>query len=500
MAHAQRRRGKASRLAPPPATFNPRGGRYAPLSPSELSQVISAAFDILERIGLASPCAWMTELAVSSGARLRDDGRVCFPRGLVEDAVASACKRVELPGFGEEHGIEIGGSRVHMGTGGAAVSIYDADTEQFRDSTLNDLYELMWIAGRCANIHYGLRPVIARDVADPLSADINTAFAAMKATAKPIGTSFSDAAHVAPVVEMFDTALGPAKRFARQPFCFASICHVVPPLRFAEDACDVLRACIAHRMPVQICSAGQAGATSPASLAGSLAQGLAESLAGLVAVNLMSPGFPCILALMPFIADLRTGAMSGGSGEAAVASAAAAQLLHHLELPSTVFAGITDAKTPDAQAGYEKGYTIALAAQAGADMINLSVGMLGSIMAASKEALVIDDDMCAAVLRSVRGVEIGPDTFDIAQFETVVAGEGHYLGQPQTVALMKSEYVYPQLADRMSIDEWIASDARTVWTKAREKVAKLLTEEPPSHLDRNAEKAIRAAFPIVLDR
>jgi len=67
----------------------------------------------------------------------------------------------------------------------------------------------------------------------------------------------------------------------------------------------------------------------------------------------------------------------------------------------------------DAQAGYEKGYTVALAAQAGADMINLSVGMLGSITVASCEALVIDDDMCGAILRSVRGVEVRDELIDL---------------------------------------------------------------------------------------
>ena len=55
---------------------------------------------------------------------------------------------------------------------------------------------------------------------------------------------------------------------------------------------------------------------------------------------------------------------------------------------------MTDSKTADTQAGYEKGYTIALAAQAGADMINLSVGMLGSIMVASPEMMVIDNEIC----------------------------------------------------------------------------------------------------------
>ena len=184
-----------------------------------------------------------------------------------------------------------------------------------------------------------------------------------------------------------------------------------------------MRQAIAAGMPVQICTAAQAGATSPASLAGALAQGLAESLAGLMVIDAIRPGHPSIFAFMPFISDLRTGAMSGGSGEAAVANAAAAQLLLHLGLPSTVSAGMTDSKTADTQAGYEKGYTIALAAQAGADMINLSVGMLGSIMVASPEMMVIDNELCGAILRSVRGIDVGAGKLDLDEMERVVTGE-----------------------------------------------------------------------------
>jgi trimethylamine--corrinoid protein Co-methyltransferase len=251
-------------------------------------------------------------------------------------------------------------------------------------------------------------------------------------------------------------------------------------------------------MPLQICSAAQAGATSPASLAGALAQGLAESLAGLILVNMMQPGFPCVLAFMPFISDLRTGAMTGGSGEAAVANAAAAQLLLELGLPSTVSAGMTDAKTADAQSGYEKGYTIAQAAQAGADMINLSVGMLGSIMAASKEALVIDNDMCGAILRSVRGVELFDGAIDLDMIEEVVTGEGHFLGTAQTLDLMTKEYVYPSIGDRQSVNDWLESGALTVWDRAVAKVAEIEAMPAPSHLPADREAEIRAAYPILL--
>jgi len=160
---------------------------------------------------------------------------------------------------------------------------------------------------------------------------------------------------------MFDIALGGEHKFRKQPFCFAVIVHIVSPLCFAGEGVDIMRAAIDSGMPLQICTAGQAGATSPASLAGALAQGLAESIAGAMIVDAIKPGHPCIYAFLPFISDLRTGSMTGGSGESAVSNAAAAQLLRCLDMPATVSAGMTDSKIEDVQAGYEKGYSIALA-------------------------------------------------------------------------------------------------------------------------------------------
>ncbi len=496
MRRTRSKRGSTS--SAPQLTMPPAGGRFMPLDNSKLEYITNTAFDILERIGMANAPADIRLLALENGATERPDGRITFSRSLVEDMIAKSCKRVELPGFKRDRGIDVGGGRVHIGTGGAAVQVLEARSQTFRDSTLLDLYELMRIVDVCDSIHYSLRPVVARDIEDPLTLDINTAFAAMKATSKPIGTSFFEPENVAPVIEMFDQALGGEGAFVRQPFCFSSICHVVPPLTLAEEACGVMQECVRLGMPLQICSAAQAGATSPASLAGALAQGLAESLAGLVLVNMMKPGFPCILAFLPFISDLRTGAMTGGSGEAAVANAAAAQLLLNLGIPSTVSAGMTDAKLVDAQSGYEKGYTIALAAQGGADMINLSVGMLGSIMAASKEALVIDNDMCGAILRSVRGVEMFEGAIDLDVIEQVVTGEGHYLGTAQTLDLMTKEYVYPALGDRQSVNDWLDSGGKTIWDRAIARVAELEAMPAPDHLPADVEAAIRARLPIHL--
>ena len=498
MSRTQRRRASAAESPGiPDARF--RGGRYRPLSDTESDQIVDAAFEILDRVGMADAPGWLRDGLLELGAKQRDDGRIVMPRSVVERAIRRARHRVTLPGFDPDRGLEVGGGYVHIGTGGAAVQTLDAATGDYRDSTLIDLYRIMRVLDRCDHVHYGVRPLVARDMPSPLDLDINTAFACLKGTTKPIGVSFDSADHVAPVCGLFDLALEREEGFRRQPFCMAIVVHVVSPLKFAPEGVEIMRAAIDAGMPLQICSAAQAGATSPASLAGALAQGLAESLAGLMVVDALRPGHPCILAFMPFVSDLRTGAMTGGGGETSVASAAAAQLLRALDLPSTVSAGMTDSKVEDAQAGYEKGYSVALAAQAGADMINLSVGMLGSIMVASAESLVIDDDMCGAILRSVRGIEIGGQGLDIDAIERVVGGEGHYLGEPQTLALMKSEYQYPSLADRQSVTDWITSGRTTIWDRARRRVDDILDEPLPTHLSTDAETRIRQAFTIHLN-
>ena len=202
------RRKRGARVETPAGARPPLGGRFMPLTDADCDQVIETSFAILDRIGLADAPPEIRRLALENGAAERADGRLTFSRALVNEMIARASKRVELPGFDPARGIEVGGGRVHVGTGGAAVQVLDGATGQFRDSTLSDLYGLMRIVDACENIHYSLRPVVARDMVDHRTLDINTAFAALKATSKPIGTSFFEPGNVAPVVEMLDAALG----------------------------------------------------------------------------------------------------------------------------------------------------------------------------------------------------------------------------------------------------------------------------------------------------
>jgi len=333
---------------------------------------------------------------------------------------------------------------------------------------------------------------VARDL------DVNTAYALAMGTTKPIGTSFFQPEHVHEVVDMYDTILGRPGAFAERPFCVANNTFVVPPLRYAEDAVRSMVAQVDTGMPINLLSAGQAGATSPAALAGSLAQALAECLSVLTCVNLIKPGHPCVMGLWPFVSDLRTGAMTGGSGEEAVLNAAAAQMANWLDLPSGVAAGMADSKVPDNQAGHEKGLTVALAGHAGANLVYESAGMLASLLACSYEALVIDNDMLGAVNRTVRGIEVTPDKLSVETIGSVIHGDGHFLGSNQTLSIMQSEYIYPQVGDRLSPADWFDAGATSVDERARIVVREVLSKHFPSHISPEVDATVRERFEIRL--
>ena len=116
-------------------------------------------------------------------------------------------------------------------------------------------------------------------------------------------------------------------------------------------------------------TAAQAGATAPVTMAGFLAQSLAETLASLVMANVISPGFPMVFSNRPLVIDLHSGAFAGGGGETTLLNAASAQLSNRLGLPSGVECYMTDAKAIDAQYGVEKEMTSVAAALAGGNLI-----------------------------------------------------------------------------------------------------------------------------------
>lgn len=476
------------------------GGRFRPLTRDEISRIDGTALRILSEIGLKGATPDCIDTVTAAGGAVTDDGRLLMPEALVRDCLAKAGRGFKLYGQRPEHDLDPSGARIHLGTSGAAVHIIDSETGAVRDSTLQDLYDMARLADVLPNLHMFQRTVVARDVTDPREMDLNTLYACLKGTAKPVGTSFGSPDVMEEAVGMLHLITGgPDALRARPPVC-VSTCFIVPPLTFAEEALGVIECATRHGIPLKLVSAGQAGATSPAPLAGAVAQQTAEVLAGLVYVNLLAPGHPATFGALPFVSDLRTGAMSGGSAEQGLLMAACAQMAQFYEIPCAVSAGMTDSKMPDFQAGYEKGYTELLSALAGANLIYEAAGMYGSLLGCSLESFVLDNDMIGSILRATRGFEVTEETLSLETIRDVcVGGPGHFLGHDQTLTRMQSDYFYPALADRRTPQEWAAASDKDLLARARARTRELLAEPPPGHIDAATDARIRQQFPIHLE-
>ena len=499
--HGRRARANA---APPPAPTAIRpgltGGAYRPLSVSDIERIYATALDVLANIGIGDPIPEILQYALPRGCTLGLDGRLRFPRDLVEELIGVASRGYVRYGVDPANDIEISGERVYFSTSGEAVTILDYQTQTFRPTKLVDLYDAARLVDRLPNIHCYGQPFIAAEYSETAYVhDINVAYAALAGQSKPFAFSSATVSHLDDLIAMFDIVAGGEGKFLERPFCSIGGCPIVSPLRFGKDNAEVMVRTAELGLATDIAIAPQAGATSPVALAGTLVQSFAETLACLAVVNMIRPGNPFDFGMWPFVSDLRTGGFTGGSGEEALLMAATAQIANHYGFVSSVASGMTDAKTMDAQAGYEKGITITAAALAGGNLVSAYPGIVGSLMGQSFEGLVIDDDLLGNVLRLVRGIEVTDETLSYQVIAQTVAGAGHFLGADQTIRLMRTEFQYPRLADRTSPGEWVEAGSRTIYARAHDRVREVLSTNYPTYLDPAVDARIRERFPIRLD-
>jgi len=508
LAPASRRSGgrearRALRSAPLAADVRPirpglEGGAYAPLARADLERIHEAVLTLLETVGFANAIPSAIEALTRAGASYGEDKRIRFPRRLVLDTIRNAARGFTLHGQHPRHDMVVQGRRVHYGTAGAAVHVVDVEKREYRESLLQDIYDAARLVEGLDNIHFFQRPMVPRDMVDPADLDLNTLYACVMGTSKHVGVSFTVRENVKPALDMLYAIAGGEENFRARPFVSNSNCFVVPPMKFAEDACGVLEACVEGGIPILLLSAGQAGATAPAAIAGAVVQAVAEVLAGLIYVNALKPGHPAIFGTWPFVSDLRTGAMSGGSAEQALLTAACAQMAQFYDLPGGSAAGMADSKLPDIQSGFEKGITNVMAGLSGLNLVYESAGMHASLLGFCLESLVIDNDMLGMCQRCVRGIEVTEENLSVETIRDVcLNGPGHYLGHEQTLSLMQTEYFYPAVGDRFSPKEWNEKGRPDILGRAIEEKRRVLSSVFPRHVAQEVDDALRAAHPNI---
>ena len=131
-------------------------------------------------------------------------------------------------------------------------------------------------------------------------------------------------------------------------------------------------------------------------------------------------------------------------------------------------------------------------------MITQACGMHAGLMGVAFESYVIDNDMLGGVMRSISPLEVNTTTLATEMIGEIVAGEGHFLGHPETYKRMETDFLYPKIADRRSPQEWEEAGAKDIREAAKEKAREILATHIPKHLSAELDQKIRAKFDIRL--
>ncbi len=469
------------------------GGNLKILQKKDCEIIHNAVLDILSNIGISHVSNKTREVAVQNGVEF-SDGRLYFPKALIDDSVSGICKSVVLNGQKSENDLPISGNEVYFGTGGATPMILDHKTNKFRKTTLKDLYNNARLIEQLENVDFFSRTVIARNLKKQRDLDLNTAFACLRGTTKHIMTSISQAEDIKCLKEMLADICSLSGMNKEKNLISLNTNHIVSPLRFDPDSCDVLIEGVKSGLPINVNTFAQVGASTAVTLASAIAQTIAETMAGMILGYLVDKNAILIFGPRPMITDLRTGAISGGSAEQPIATAMAGQMAQYYGFANSSISGATDSKSADAQSGFEKTSNIQMAAFSGVNLITQSCGSLASLMATSFTSSLIDNDMLGIIRRSCSRLEINKETLAVDNIKQVVNGEGHFLGQPETYNRMRSDYLYPSISDRKSLEDWQAAGSPDISNTAKEKVENILEESNPSHFEVNVIKAIQEKY------
>jgi trimethylamine--corrinoid protein Co-methyltransferase len=114
---------------------------------------------------------------------------------------------------------------------------------------------------------------------------------------------------------------------------------------------------------------------------------------------------------------------------------------------------------------------------------------------------VIDDDINGQVMRLVRGLDFTEESLSLEVIHEVCTdGPGHYLGHPQTLQLMNTEYHYPHTADRATRQNWEDAGGLDMRERARRKARHILTTSFPTIIPAEVDARLRREFNLLLPR
>ena len=232
------------------------------------------------------------------------------------------------------------------------------------------------------------------------------------------------------------------------------------------------------------------GAVAPLTIAGSVAQCLAESLTGCALAQLVRPGAPVVLGSFISSMDMRSGSPTFGTPEPALGSILYGQMARRYNLPLRCAGNFTTSKLPDAQAMQQSMMSMMSAVHCGANYILHSAGFLDGLLSMSYEKFVMDTDLCGALHTYLAGVRIDEDELAFNALAEKGPGE-HLFGVAHTIAHYQTAFYDSDLDNNQTFETWSEQGSSDMATRANRRWKKLLEEYQPPDIDAGKDGELR---------
>ncbi len=451
---------------------------------SELRElIIEQGMEVLAKVGVVIENEEARSLLSDAGAEVAASSqKVKISQSMVESALKTAPSRIEVFDRDGEPALDLQGDNVHFDPGSAALSVLDWDTQKERTPVTADIINFARLTNALEHLHAQSTGIIAGDVPKEIS-DRYRLFIGLTYCKKPVVTGTFTVEGFEVMKDMLVAIRGSEAQLAKKPLAIFDCCPS-PPLKWSNLTCQSLIDCARYNIPSELVSMPLTGGTAPATLTGALVQHTAESLSGVVICQLANTGAPIIYGGSPSAMDMRTGTTPMGAVETMMIDSSYAQIGKRLGLPTHAYMGLSDAKVLDFQAGMETAMGALLAVLSGINVIS-GPGMLDFESCQCLEKLVIDNDICGAALRLIKGVKVYDKKLGEDLFGAIYEGD-HFLTSENTLKYFREELFVPSAAidrdnyqSRQSLGEPTAGERahRIVTEKLAEPLTEVVSDE-----------------------
>ncbi len=416
-----------------------------------------------------------------------DGERVRIPRGLARELAKTAPSRFTQHARDPARSVEIGGPNTVFAPVYGPPFVHDLKNGR-RYATLADFENFVRLAWMSPGLHHS-----GGTVCEPVDLPVNKRhfdmlYAHMRLSAKPYMGSVTAPERAADTVEMARLLFG--AEFVDSRAVTISLINANSPMTWDATMLGALKTYARANQATIVSPFILAGAMSPVTVAGTLAQILAEALAGIAFAQLCRPGAPVVFGSFASSISMQSGAPTFGTPEPALVLFGCAQLARRLGVPFRSGGSLCGSKLPDAQAAYESANTLLPTVLAGTNFVLHAAGWMEGGLVSSYEKFVMDADQLAMMRPLLGGVDLSENGQALDAIREVGPG-AHFLGCAHTQANFETAFFRSAIADNGTFEQWRAEGERDAATRAGELVERMLREYEPPPLDPGIDEALR---------